>query len=88
MQRRIWDLVRLHCFSVVIHIRLVDGCFIAAVKVCQNLAVGVVEKSLRQAFREHLQLTQLARTGSEVSSPSMLRKRAGGERADLLALGP
>jgi hypothetical protein len=50
VQRHVWDFAGLESFSVVVHVQfacLVGGSLVAAVKVCQNFAVGVVEKSLR-----------------------------------------
>lgn len=50
MQRHVWDFAGLESFSVVVHVQfasLVGGSLVAAVKVCQNFAVSVVEKSLR-----------------------------------------
>jgi hypothetical protein len=78
VQRHVWDFAGLESFSVVVHVQfacLVGGSLVAAVKVCQNFAVGVVEKSLRCEQSDVAPSSPgLASTGSQVSSPSMVRQ--------------
>jgi hypothetical protein len=47
VQRQVWHFAWLKAFSVVVHVRLVGGRFVAAVQVCENFAVGVIKKILR-----------------------------------------
>ena len=76
--RHVWDFAWLESVSLVVHVQLaciVGGSLVAAVKVCQDFAVCVVEKSLTCVQSDLApQLSGLVSTGSEVSSSSMVRQ--------------
>ena len=59
VQRHVRDVVWLSGFSVVFHVRLIGGSFVATIQVGQNLPIGVVKKSLTGVSEEGWTLSAL-----------------------------